>query len=106
MKAWFALVTMGDMPEQSSRRGGRTVPYRIVVRGGIGSSFVGPLEGMTVESVAAESSLLIDVVDQSHLQSVLQALSARGVEIVRLDVASGEEPAPSRSSPDPGRRDA
>jgi hypothetical protein len=59
------------------------------VRGEIGAAFVGPLEGMTVESVAAESSLRIDILDQSHLQSVIQALSNRGVEIVSLGVMSG-----------------
>lgn len=62
--------------------------YRIVVKGSLGSSLVGPLEGMVVEKVETESSLLIDVVDQSHMYGVLHALADRGFEIVRIDVAS------------------
>lgn len=67
------------------------MPYRIVVKGNIRSSFVGPLEGMTVESVAAESHLLIDIRDQSHLQGVVQALGERGIQIVSLDMATGDD---------------
>jgi hypothetical protein len=82
---------MAGVSERSAHRPGRAVPYRIVVKGQLGSSFVGPLDGMIVESVAAESSLRIDIVDQSHLQSVLQALAERGIEIVGLHVATGED---------------
>jgi hypothetical protein len=74
------------MPERSASRRKGTVPYRIVIKGEIGAAFVGPLEGVKVESVAAESSLRIDILDQSHLQGVIQALSDRGIEIISLDV--------------------
>jgi hypothetical protein len=91
MKQRHPLSTMGGVSERSGHRRGRAAPYRIVVRGQLGRSFVGPLSGMSVESVAAESSLRIDIVDQSHLQSVLQALADRGIEIVGLHVAADED---------------
>jgi hypothetical protein len=75
-------------PAHRTKRG---VPYRIVVKGNIRSSFVGPLEGMTVESVSAKSNLLIDVRDQSHLCGIVQALSDRGIQILSFDVATGDE---------------
>jgi hypothetical protein len=82
---------MGTVSKSPAHRTERGVPYRIVVKGSVRSTFVGPLEGMTVESVAARSSLLIDIRDQSHLQGVVQALADRGIEILSFDVATGDE---------------
>ena len=43
---------------------------------------------MVVESAGEESTLLIDIVDQSHLQGVIRSLADRGIEIVSLGVES------------------
>ncbi len=64
-------------------RGG-AVRYRIVIKGEITTSFVGPLAGMEVESAGEESTLVIDIVDQSHLRGVISSLSDRGIKIVGL----------------------
>ena len=78
------------MSERSARREGpAAVRYRIIVRGEIEASFVGPLTGLVVESAGDESTLLIDIVDQSHLQGVIRSLADRGIEIVSLGVDSG-----------------
>jgi len=69
---------------------GGAVRYRIVVRGEIAASFVGPLAGMVVESAGEESTLVIDIVDQSHLRGVLSSLSDRGIEIVGLAADLGD----------------
>jgi hypothetical protein len=61
--------------------------YRIVVRGDVGPSFVEPFDGVTVESSSSESTLVIDAVDQTHLQGVLRVLHDRGVAIVSVNPA-------------------
>ena len=90
------MASVSDRPAHEVR----SIPYRIVIKGEIDSAFVGPLSGVEVESVAAESSLRVDIVDQSHLQGVLRALADRGIDIVRLDVIREPEvvdpPAPPR----------
>ena len=92
MKAPCGLLRIVGVSERSASRGGHVVPYRIVVRGEVGPPFGEPLRGAVVESVAAESTLLIDIVDQSHLQSVLTALADRGIEIVSLDAVTRGHP--------------
>lgn len=63
--------------------------YRIVVRGEISRPFVGPLEGVVVEKVDDESTLVVEVVDQAHLHGVLRSLEDRRIEVVSLNQASG-----------------
>jgi hypothetical protein len=73
-----------DRPHRETHR------YRIVVRGEIVAPFAGPLQGAVVESVGEESTLVIDVVDQSHLQGVLSSLGDRGIEIVSFSLERGQ----------------
>lgn len=87
MKSEGPPHTIPSVTRRSAGREGRTtVRYRIVVRGEIRSPLVGPLEDVVVESTGEETSLLVDIVDQSHLQSVISSLSDRGIDIVSLGV--------------------
>jgi hypothetical protein len=61
--------------------------YRIVVRGDVGPAFVEPFQGVSVEESSDESTLLIDAVDQTHLQGLLSCLHDRGIAIVSLNPA-------------------
>ena len=60
------------------------------MKGEIVAPFAGPLQGAVVESVGKESTLVIDVVDQSHLQGVLSSLGDRGIEIVSFNLEPGQ----------------
>lgn len=74
------------MPKRFARRSGRRpVGYRIVVRGEICEPLVGPLEGMVVEAAGEESTLAGDIIDQAHLQAVLNWLQDRGIEVVSVN---------------------
>jgi hypothetical protein len=77
----------------ASRSGTTAVRYRIVIRGAIEQPLVGPLAGMTIDTVADESVIAGDIVDQAHLCGVIGWLTDLGVEIVSIN------PAPERASP-------
>lgn len=52
------------------------------MKGEVVGPFSGPLRDAIVASAGTESILLIDIIDQSHLQGVLSSLADRGIEIV------------------------
>lgn len=74
------------------RAGTQPIPYRIVVRGGLRSGFLG-LEGWSVRYEDGYCVITGDIVDQSQLIGVIEWLGARGVELVSLGpVRSSETP--------------
>jgi hypothetical protein len=71
----------------AARCGRQAAVYRIVVRGEIARSLVGPLEGMTVEPADGETVLTGELVDQAQLRGALSSLHDLGVEIVSVNPA-------------------
>ena len=87
MNSSRAAGTMRVVTRRSAGSGNHsTVRYRIVVRGEIRSSMVGPLAGITAEPADETTDLVVDIVDQSHLQGVISALADRGIDIISLGV--------------------
>ena len=63
-----------------SKRPGRV--YLIEVRGKLWSS---PIEGMSVEDRGDVTILRGEIIDQSHLQAVLDQLMNQGVELISVN---------------------
>ena len=66
-----------------SERPGRV--YLIEVRGKLWSS---PIEGMSVEDRGDVTILSGEIIDQSHLQAVLDQLMNQGVELISVNPGS------------------
>ena len=69
-----------------SERSGRV--YLIEVRGKLWTS---PIEGMSIEDRGDVTILSGEIIDQSHLQSVLDQLMNQGVELISVN--PGHRPA-------------
>ena len=67
-----------------SERPGRV--YLIEVRGKLWSS---PIEGMSVEDRGDVTILSGKIIDQSHLQSILDQLMNQGVELISVNPGAG-----------------
>ena len=65
----------------------RAVPatYEIVVRGELGEDLVTDLGARRFEPGHGKTLIVIDVIDQSHLQGVLASLHDRNVVIERVN---------------------
>ena len=61
--------------------------YTFEVRGKLWTS---PIEGMTVKNRGDATIITGEIIDQSHLQAVLDQLMNQGVELIRVN------PAPNR----------
>jgi hypothetical protein len=59
--------------------------YRVVVRGGLGSSFASALEEFELESQGGETSLTGWFVDQAQLHGLLDRLRDLGIPIVSVN---------------------
>jgi hypothetical protein len=71
----------------AARSGRQAAVYRIVVRGELARSLVGPLEGMSVEADGGETVLTGELVDQAQLRGALSFLNDLGLEIVSVNPA-------------------
>jgi hypothetical protein len=71
--------------DAESSSGPRTRRYRITVQGELTQRFLGPLEGVLVESSGDESILCCEIIDQAKLQGVLSWLYEHGIEILKVD---------------------
>lgn len=71
----------------AARCGRQAAVYRIVVRGELARTLVGPLEGMSVAVEGSESVLTGELVDQAQLRGALSSLHDLGLEIVSVNPA-------------------
>jgi len=63
--------------------------YEIVVKGELGPTVAHAFEGMAVETRDGETVIVGDVVDQSHLASILRRLHDLGLEILSVTQLHG-----------------
>ena len=71
------------------RAGNKPIRYRIVVRGELRESPIGPLEALSVRIEDGFSVITGEILDQPQLHGILNWLSGRGIEIVSLSPAEG-----------------
>jgi hypothetical protein len=67
------------------------VRYRIVVRGEMSDRFLEPLEMLSIESTGGESTLACRARDRAELQTALDWLFDRGVDIVSVNPLPAED---------------
>ena len=59
--------------------------YRIIVRGLVTDRLAATLDGMTTEPVDAETALVGQVRDQTHLYGIPERIRRFGLDLVRLE---------------------
>lgn len=59
--------------------------YRIVVRGELGDRYAPLLDGMTLRRFDGRTSLVGEIVDQSHLHGLIGRLSDIGVDLISVN---------------------
>jgi outer membrane PBP1 activator LpoA protein len=64
--------------------------YRIVVRSELGDRYASAFEGMRMEAREGQTILTGEVEDQAHLFGILQRLNGLGLELLSVEVLSGE----------------
>lgn len=69
-------------PREAAGSSTRARQYTIEVRGRLSSS---PIEGMTAEASGDDTVIRGEIVDQSHLQGVLDQLMEQGLELVSVN---------------------
>ena len=69
-------------PREAASPTTRARQYTIVVRGRLWSS---PIEGMTADASGDDTVIRGEIVDQSHLQGVLDQLMEQGLELVSVN---------------------
>jgi hypothetical protein len=72
--------------------------YRIVVAGELSSRFAPAFDGMTVRCAGGQTAITGVVVDQSHLQGLLDRVGEFGLELVSVN-AIGDEDQPAGALP-------
>jgi hypothetical protein len=72
--------------------------YRIVVAGELSRRFAPVFEGMTVRCAGGQTAITGVVVDQSHLQGLVDRVGELGLELVSVN-AIGDEDQPAGTLP-------
>jgi hypothetical protein len=76
---------MRSMDAHVASKSEEPVRYRIVVRGEISKRFLEPVEMLSIESTGGESTLACRARDRAELQTALDWLFDRGVDIVSVN---------------------
>jgi hypothetical protein len=61
-----------------------SIRYRVVVHGELGPRYAAAFEGMTIECCSGTTTISGPVKDQAHLRSVIDRVSALGLELVSV----------------------
>jgi hypothetical protein len=67
--------------------------YRVVVNGELGPRYASAFEGMTVSAASGKTEITGTIIDQSHLQGLLERISSLGLtlySVTPLDHGNGE----------------
>ena len=67
--------------------------YRIVVRGELSDRFRSAFEGMELRSSQGDTVITGEVLDQSHLQGLLERIAQLGLELVSVEPVERGAPA-------------
>lgn len=70
---------------------GGSTRYKIVVRGELGEHFAAGFEGMALRAESGRTVLVGEVVDQSHLHSLLERVRDFGLELLQVEALSESE---------------
>jgi hypothetical protein len=79
--------------------------YEIRVRGRVGDSILGALEGMSTAVESAETVFYGSVPDQAALHAMIVHIQSMGLDLTELRCLPGEDVEAGRPSPGPVRRD-
>lgn len=82
--AFTAVIGDPDTHRLQARHSTR-MRYRIVVSGELGDRYAPLLDGMTLRRYDGRTSLVGEIVDQSHLQGLIHRLSDIGVELISVN---------------------
>jgi hypothetical protein len=66
--------------------------YRLVVQGELGPRYASAFEGMTVRSHDGETDITGPIIDQSHLQGLLERIASLGLaltSVTPIDASNG-----------------
>ena len=67
--------------------------YRLVVNGELGPRYASAFEGMTISTGGGKTEITGEIIDQSHLQGLLERISDLGLtlySVTPLDNGNGE----------------
>jgi hypothetical protein len=65
--------------------------YRLVVQGELGPRYASAFEGMTVRSHDGETDITGPIIDQSHLQGLLERIANLGLALTSLTPLGTED---------------
>jgi len=82
-----------------------TARYRLVIVGELGPRFASAFDGMTVRAHDGETEITGQIIDQSHLQGLLERIASLGLRLhslTPLDPGNAEaDPQPYTQQPGP-----
>jgi hypothetical protein len=78
-----------------------THPYRIVVEGELGPRYASAFDGMTIRAHDGETDITGSIIDQSHLQGLLERIAGLGLRLrsvipLEVDNAPADRKPPRR----------
>jgi hypothetical protein len=79
--------------------------YRIVVEGELGPRYAAAFDGMTVRAHDGETDITGPIIDQSHLQGLLERIASLGLtlhSVIPLETENAEGDAQSHVQPAEG----
>jgi hypothetical protein len=75
--------------------------YRLVVNGELGPRYASAFDGMTISTRAGKTEITGAIIDQSHLQGLLERVSSLGLtlySVTPLDNGNGESAHPASAT--------
>jgi hypothetical protein len=78
--------------------------YRLVVEGELGARYASAFEGMTISAHDGITEITGEIIDQSHLQGLLERIAGLGLtlhSLAPLETENGEAPAQAPEAKDP-----
>jgi hypothetical protein len=63
--------------------------YKIVVRGELTKRYAGAFEGMQMEAESGHTTIMGEVIDQSHLHGILNRICGLGLALVSVQALPG-----------------
>ncbi len=70
--------------------------YRLVVNGELGPRYASAFEGMTVSTGGGQTQITGAIIDQSHLQGLLERVSGLGLTLHSIGPLDNEHGEPGR----------
>ena len=85
-----------------TREKGTRTPYRIVVRSELSERYAAAFDGMRMEAKDGETSLVGEIVDQSHLLGILNHINGLGLQLLSVQALQDDANPNAEGGREPG----